>query len=307
MKRVTDKLDPVNMVKILIVGRSGVGKTYALGGLRGLWYFTHEADGVPVIRAQNPQAVIFVMEDTLDDYGELKGLLTAKHGKCAGVGCEGCRYTGVQAAADGCMAVGYDSLSTAQQICLDRASSVNNKRRKVPLPDGAFDELDYNLSYHYLARLLSMFRSIPLPVVMLAHAMDPEPEVQVPGGPQVRYVRWYVPGKKFDPIIPRYFTAIGGLHHKIGPPEERVVVFDPTVVWGGRMFRVKSMAGLGKTEPPNPQLWLDNISRRFRGEDRLRAPEHDVEVETSAPPAEPEVESEVVVRSAEVLQKFIPE
>lgn len=268
MQRLPANLDPVELVKILVVGRSGVGKTHLISLLgEGLWYFTHEPDGVPVVRAQNPRARIFLLEDARDDYAKMRGLLYADHAGCGGSGCEACRYTGRQAAADGCRAVAYDSLSEAQRICLEHARLVNNKRRKNPLPEGAFDELDYNLSYQYLTRLLSMLRSVPIPLFVLAHAQEPEPKIDLPTGGTARYVRWHIPGRGFDSRIPRYFTAIGGLHHRIGPPEERAVVFDPTVLWGDRMFRVKQMAGLRPIEGVDPLLWLENIGRALRGED----------------------------------------
>ncbi len=268
MKIISSKLDPVNMVKILLVGRSGVGKTYSLGRLKGLWYFTHEPDGVPVIRATNPDARIFQLEAGLKDYGAMKDMLFKVHAACSGGGCDGCRHTGKQCAADGCYAVGFDSLSEAQRLCLRHANVVNNKRRKSKLADGAFDELDYNLSYTYLHRLLEVIRSVPVPAFVLAHSQFPEPQVQTPTGEVVKYVRCHIPGKKFNALIPRYFTAIGCMRHKLGPPEKRAVVFDPKVVWDDYMFSAKSMDGLSSIEDADPQLWIDKISDMFAGKPR---------------------------------------
>lgn len=272
MKQIPSNIDPVELVNLLLVGPSGVGKTHAVSQLDGLWYFTHEADGVPVVRAENKDARIYLLEDRLEDYAFLKDLLQKEHDACSGDGCQACRFTGAQCAADGCRAVAYDGLSEAQRICLNHASEVNARRRKKnadgtpKMPDGAFDELDYNLSYHYLARLLGRFRDVRVPTFVLAHSQDPAPHVPLPGGGTAQYVRWHIPGAKFDSKIPRYFTAIGGMHHRIGT-DERAVIFDPTVLWGDRLFRVKPMAGLRGVEQPNPQLWLTNIAAAIKGKD----------------------------------------
>lgn len=288
MHRLPDQIDPAELINLLIVGRSGVGKTHALAALDGLWVFTHEADAVPVIRAQNKNARIYLLEDNIESFAKVKELLLGKHQGCSGGGCAACRHTGLQAAADGCRVVLYESLSEAQRICLQHAWEVNNKRRKLKLPEGAFDELDYNLSYTYLTRLLTVFRSVPLPTIQVAHAQDPEPAVSLPSGEQAKYVRWAIPGKKFDAKIPRYFTAIGAVHHRLGPPEERAVVFDPTVLWAGRMFRVKSMAGLRGIEGTDARVWLRNIRAALAGgEIEGEVPKIEAK-RMDAPPEEPE-------------------
>ena len=173
-----------NLVKVLIYGQSGVGKTMAAAkawhDLSRVLIALSESQGARNARIANPEATAVSIR-SLPEFWELHRALMKPCPKCArevvvhgkplkqrGSGCEHCRGTGVAGRAQFDLVV-IDGITDLQRL-IKIAVETDPKRPEgdKKLRSGALAQDDWGVVAHYMTQVFMAIRDMPYHVVCTA-------------------------------------------------------------------------------------------------------------------------------------------
>lgn len=237
-KRVGDVGSQSLHVKALIYGDSGVGKTWTASTAPRPVYLLTEPNGLPTIRASNPDAVVVQADEGHGGMETVRAFLrAAKDGTLA-------RETGAET-------VVLDSLNELQRMVRDEIVATKRGSHQ----EGVFTLQDWGTLTDKMRAMVRAFRDLPFHLVGITHA-DAQTEE---GGP--RHILPMFMGRSLPNEIAGYFSVVGYQYRKQSKGEDGEVVTSRHVLLQGPPTVVsKGLPGLDPVEVPNVTQWIEKIS-----------------------------------------------
>lgn len=227
------------LLKLLLYGDSGAGKSWAAGTAPDPIYLLTEPNGLPTIKASNPRAVVVQADDTHGGMNTVRAFLrAAKDGELA-------RETG-------CKTVVLDSLNELQRMLRDEIMAT----KKGTPQEGQFSLQDWGVLTDKMRTLVRAFRDLPFHVVAITHASSETDEAT-----QSRYVGPMFQGKALPNEIAGYFSAVGFMYRERKTNEDKTVTVERRVLLQGPpTVLCKGLPGLDAVETPNLTSWLAKMA-----------------------------------------------
>lgn len=252
------QLAPSPVVKLLVHGKSGAGKTYLLARAGStdpaaksgrVAILLTEANGLPSIVAANPAAIVIRAYDPAA-YGK-------KYPDEVVVEFVSDAMTGALAAA-GVDVIGIDSFTDLQRIWKDRIVREKGQDPAKYL----LTQQDWGVWHDKFLRLVRAFRDLPVSVIGTALTKE---DADADGNVTLYPL---FDGKAIGPNFMQYFSAAGYAFKRSsrvadtpGGPE-REVVEHKVLFQGATRFSVKPVAGLRDVEDPEPRAWINACAAR---------------------------------------------
>ncbi len=238
-RKVADVEGDALHMKVLIYGDSGVGKTWTASTAPNPVYLLTEPNGLPTIRASNPNAIVVQADEGNGGMDTVRAFLrAAKDGSLA-------RETGAKT-------VVLDSLNELQRMIRDEIMA--SKRGNHG--DAVFTLQDWGVLTDKMRAMVRAFRDLPFHVVGITHA-DAQVEE---GGP--RHLLPMFMGRSLPNEIAGYFSVVGYQYRKQSKGEDGEVVTTRHVLLQGPPTVVsKGLPGLDPVESPNITVWLDKVTK----------------------------------------------
>lgn len=226
-------------LKLLLYGNSGAGKTWCASTAPKPCYLLTEPNGLPTIRAANPDAVVIQADEA---HG---GMNTVREFMRAAMGGELLEQTG-------CETIVVDSLNELQRMLRDEIMST---KRGTP-QQGIFTLQDWGTLTDKMRGLVRAFRDLPFHIVGITHASAETDEAT-----QTRYIQPMFQGKSLPNEIAGYFSAVGYMYreHVTGEGNETHVAHR-VLLEGPASVLSKVLPGLSAVENPDIKGWLARVA-----------------------------------------------
>lgn len=247
------------LLKLLLYGDSGAGKTWTASTAPRPIYLLTEPNGLPTIRSANPDAIVVQADEANGGLDKVREFLQAAR-------------SGDLKSATGCETVVVDSLNELQRMLRDEI--LRGKRGR---PDqGTFGIQDWGMLTDKMRRLVRSFRDLPFHVVGITHASVTEHEAT-----GQRYVRPMFQGKSLPNEIAGYFSAVGLMYReRITDADGDLVVHHRVMLEGPASVVSKVLPGLDSVEIPDITDWLRRMSEASADQ---RQPRRAVSADPTAP------------------------
>ena len=227
-------------LKVLIYGDSGVGKTWTASTAPRPVYLLTEPNGLPTIRASNPDAVVIQADEGHGGMETVRAFLrAAKDGTLA-------RETGGET-------VVLDSLNELQRMIRDEIMG-----RKSGHADAVFTLQDWGVLTDKMRAMVRAFRDLPFHVVGITHA-DAQQEDSGP-----RHLLPMFMGRSLPNEIAGYFSVVGYQYRKQSKTEDGVQTTRHVMLQGPPTVVSKGLPGLDPVEVPNITEWLNKITHDWK-------------------------------------------
>lgn len=227
------------LLKLLLYGDSGVGKTWTACTAPAPCFLLAEPNGLNTIRAANPDAVVVQCDEAHGGMNTVRNFVrAAKDGELA--------------AATGCKTVVIDSLNELQRMLRDEilASKVGTQGA------GQFTLQDWGVLTDRMRGMVRAFRDLPFNVIGITHAEAADSDV---GG--ARFIKPMFQGKALPNEIAGYFSAVGMQYREPGKNDAGDAVTHRRILLEGPPSVVsKGLPGLEPIEGVNLQVWLEKIN-----------------------------------------------
>jgi len=221
-------------VKALLYGDSGAGKTHAASTAPRPCYLLTEANGLPTIKAANPDAVVVQAHDMDVVRAFFKAALD-----------------GSLARETGCETIVLDSLTELQRMLRDEIIA----SRKGQPGGEAFSLQDWGTLTDRMRKLVRTVRDLPFHVVCIALSASDNDE-----GTGQRYTQPSFDGKKLPNEIAGYFSLVGYVYRERAKGEDGTVTVQHRVLLQGPpTLLTKALPGLDPVEPPDICAWLAKL------------------------------------------------
>lgn len=235
-------------VKLLVQGRSGSGKTTIGAKMPKPLIILTEANGLPSIRAANPEAIVIRVYD-FKSYKKSNSYEVLA--EAMGLAASGA-FTGVES-------IVCDSATEIQRIIREQ---ILREKGVLDEPGYLFTQQDWGLLTERMRRFARMFRDLPYHVMMITLSAEDRDE-----DGSVSQVAPQFEGKKLPGEILQFFSA-GGLAYKRmvkveGQPDD--VAFE-VLFQGASKYLVKPCAPLRNVEHADPSDWIERISAHKPGD-----------------------------------------
>jgi hypothetical protein len=222
-------------VKALLYGDSGAGKTHTASTAPRPCYLLTEANGLPTIRAANPDAVVV----QANDMDTVRAFFKAA-------------MDGTLAKETGCQTIVLDSLTELQRMLRDEIVA----SRKGQVGGEAFSLQDWGTLTDRMRKLVRTVRDLPFHVVCIALAASETDEAS-----GQRYTQPAFDGRKLPNEIAGYFSLVGYVYRERSKAEDGTVsVQHRVLLQGPPTLLTKGLPGLDPVEPPNVTAWLAKLS-----------------------------------------------
>ena len=239
-KKVSQMGESGVLLKALLYADSGVGKTATASKAPKPVFLLTEPNGLPTIRAFNPNAVVIQADEGNGGMDTVRAFLrAAKDGTLK-------RETGAET-------VVLDSMNELQRMLRDEIM----RRKKKPVNgEEQFTLADWGVLTDKMRGMVRAFRDLPFHVIGITHA-----DVQVQeGGP--RHILPMFMGRSLPNEIAGYFSLVGYMYRKQEQDEKGGVVTSRHVLLQGPPTVVcKGLPGLEAVEEPNPTVWLEKLNK----------------------------------------------
>jgi hypothetical protein len=222
-------------VKALLYGDSGAGKTHAASTAPRPCYLLTEANGLPTIKAANPDAVVVQASDMDTVRAFFKAALD-----------------GSLAKETGCQTIVLDSLTELQRMLRDEIIA----SRKGQPGGEAFSLQDWGTLTDRMRKLVRTVRDLPFHVVCIALAASDNDE-----GTGQRFTQPAFDGKKLPNEIAGYFSLVGYVYRdRVKADDGTVSVQHRVLLQGPPTLLTKGLPGLDAVEAPNLSAWLAKLN-----------------------------------------------
>jgi hypothetical protein len=222
-------------VKALLYGDSGAGKTHTASTAPRPCYLLTEANGLPTIRAANPDAVVV----QANDMDTVRAFFKAA-------------MDGTLAKETGCQTIVLDSLTELQRMLRDEIVA----SRKGQVGGEAFSLQDWGTLTDRMRKLVRTVRDLPFHVVCIALAASENDEAT-----GQRYTQPSFDGRKLPNEIAGYFSLVGYVYRERSKAEDGTVsVAHRVLLQGPPSLLTKALPGLDPVEQPNVTAWLAKLN-----------------------------------------------
>lgn len=229
------------LIKILVFGDSGAGKTRLASTAPNVCYLLTEPNGMATIRVANPNAVVVQADDANGGLDTVREFLRAAR-------------SGELKRQTGCETIAIDSLLELQRMLRDEIM-----RSKRGGTQGArFTLQDWGILNDKMRSLVRAFRDLPFHVIGITHASAQTNE----SGDQ----RWVAPmfqGKALPAEIAGYFSCVGYVYRQVerGEDKTQMKVHQRVMFQGPETMMIKTLPGLEPIEEPDVKRWIANINK----------------------------------------------
>lgn len=224
-------------MKVLLYGDSGVGKTHTASTAPKPVYLLTEPNGLPTIRAANPDAVVIQADEGNGGMETVRAFLRAAK-------------DGTLARETGCQTVVLDSMNELQRMVRDE---ILNKKRTAH-GDGVFTLQDWGVLTDKMRAMVRAFRDLPFHLVGITHA-DVQQEEN-----GSRHILPMFMGRSLPNEIAGYFSVVGYQYRKQQKTDEGIEVTRHVLLHGPPTVVCKGLPGLDPVEVPDLSLWLEKAS-----------------------------------------------
>ena len=233
------KMDTV-MLKLLLYGDSGAGKTWCSSTAPNPCYLLTEPNGLPTIRAANPGAFVVQADEGNGGMDKVRAFIRAAK-------------DGTLAKETGCETVVLDSLNELQRMLRDE---IMDAKRGSP-QEGKFMLQDWGTLTDRMRGLVRAFRDLPFHIIGITHASADNDEAT-----QTRYIQPAFQGKSLPNEIAGYFSAVGFMYRDREKGEDgKVTTSHRVLLEGPPSVLCKGLPGLSAIEEPNLQNWLVKLEQ----------------------------------------------
>lgn len=228
------------LLKLLLYGDSGAGKTHCASTAPNPCYLLTEPNGLPTIRAANPDAVVVQADEANGGLDTVREFLKAAR-------------SGELRSATNCDTIVVDSLNELQRMLRDE---ILRSKRGTPA-DGIFAIQDWGVLTDRMRGLVRAFRDLPFHVVGITHANATDNEAT-----GERYVQPMFQGKSLPNEIAGYFSAVGLMYReRVADAEGQLVVHHRVLLEGPASVVSKVLPGLDSVEVPDISDWLKRMAQ----------------------------------------------
>lgn len=231
--RPASELEGHHKLKVLLQGRSGSGKTTTAARFGRPLYVPTELQGIPTVKAVNPDALIFHNADGRPGLRDARDLQQFR---------AMIRDPDLNKRVD---AVVLDSLTDCQRIIKDAYTKAQTSGRSTTDMDTWGSIIDLT------ARLAREVRD--LEVNVLITVLDEEDKDDA--GRLVHRPNLF--GRRLPNDLMQYFNAVGFAHTREMDSGE--IRFQTMFTAGGDKYLVKGLHGLDEVEPPEPLYWFSKV------------------------------------------------
>ena len=227
-------------LKLLLYGDSGTGKTWAASTAPNPCYLLTEPNGLPTIRAANPDAVVVQADEMHGGMDTVRAFLKAAK-------------DGTLARDTGCKTVVLDSMNELQRMIRDEIM-----RQKQGTPqEGTFTLQDWGTLTDKMRGLVRAFRDLPFHIVGITHASAESDEAT-----NTRYVQPSFQGKSLPNEVAGYFSLVGFVYRERTTDDDgKTQVFHRVLLQGPPSVLTKGLPGLRPVEEPDLTAWLQRMEQ----------------------------------------------
>jgi len=233
------------LIKLLLYGDSGAGKTWCASTAPKPCFLLTEPNGLPTIRASNPDAVVVQADEANGGMTTVRNFLRAA-------------ISGELAEQAGCQSIVIDSLNELQRMLRDEIMA---GKRGTPQA-GTFTLQDWGTLTDKMRGLVRAFRDLPFHVVGITHASAATDEAS-----GIRYVQPMFQGKSLPNEIAGYFSAVGFMYREHAALEgtDELQVQHRVLLEGPASVLSKVLPGLDAVEVPDIGSWLERMAAHEPG------------------------------------------
>ena len=236
------------MLRVLLHGDSGAGKTTAASTAPKPCFLLTEPNGLLSIRAANPDAIVIDVVSTANKQ-EVSPMQVVREFFVAAL--DG------TIAATGAKTIVIDSLTELQRMLRDEISAT---KRAGPNGEIRWTLEDWSTLTDRMRKLVRAIRDLPFHVVAICLS---DTEVDDSGA------RWVVPsfqGKKLPNEVAGYFNVVGYVFRRAESQEDGTSLLTHRVLLrGASNYLTKSLPALKSVEEPNLQSWVDRVTENGGG------------------------------------------
>lgn len=222
-------------VKALIYGDSGAGKTHCASTAPKPCFLLTETNGLPTIRAANPDAVVVLANDMETVRAFFKAAMD-----------------GTLAKETGCETIVLDSLTELQRMLRDEIVA----SRKGQVGGEAFSLQDWGTLTDRMRKMVRTVRDLPFHIVCIALAASETDETT-----GQRHTQPSFDGRKLPNEIAGYFSLVGFVYRDRAKGDDGTVTINHRVLLQGPpSLLTKALPGLDAVEQPNVSSWLRKLN-----------------------------------------------
>lgn len=222
-------------VKALIYGDSGSGKTHCASTAPKPCFLLTEANGLPTIRAANPDAVVVQANDMETVRAFFKAAMD-----------------GTLAKETGCETIVLDSLTELQRMLRDEIVA----SRKGTVGGEQFSLQDWGTLTDRMRKMVRTVRDLPFHIVCIALAASENDETT-----GQRYTQPSFDGRKLPNEIAGYFSLVGFVYRDRAKSDDGTITINHRVLLQGPpSLLTKALPGLDAIEQPNVSAWLRKLN-----------------------------------------------
>jgi hypothetical protein len=226
-------------LKVMLYGDSGAGKTWAASTSPSPCYLLTEPNGLPTIRAANPEAIVVQADEAHGGIDTVRAFLRAAK-------------DGTLAEQTGFKTVVLDSMNELQRMLHDE---IMGAHRGTP-QEGTFTLQDWGELTDKMRSLVRAFRDLPYHVVGITHAsVDKEERTSS------RHISPAFQGKALPNEIAGYFSAVGYMYRERKKDEDdNIFIQRRVLLTGPPTVLCKGLPGLDAVEEPDLTKWLKKMA-----------------------------------------------
>lgn len=243
------------MMRILLHGDSGSGKTTAASTAPKPCFLLTEPNGLLSIRAANPDAIVIDAVSTAAAKGVPPMQVVREFFVAAMDG---------TIAATGAKTVVIDSLTELQRMLRDE---INSTKRAGPNGEFRWTLEDWSILTDRMRKLVRTIRDLPFHVVCICLS---DTDVDETGA------RWIVPsfqGKKLPNEIAGYFNVVGYVFRRTETQEDgNSVLMHRVLLRGASNYLTKSLPALSSIEEPKLDSWVERVTQNGQPKANLEKP-----------------------------------
>jgi hypothetical protein len=242
------------LLKLLLYGDSGTGKTWCASTSPNPCFLLTEPNGLPTIRAANPGAVVIQADEAHGGMNTVREFLRAAK-------------DGSLKKETGCETVVLDSLNELQRMIRDEIMAT----KKGTAQEAVFSLQDWGTLTDRMRGLVRAFRDLPFHIVGITHA-----DAQQDEAAGTRHVLPMFMGRSLPNEIAGYFSAVGLMYRDRSKADDGGVLTHHRVLLKGPPSVVcKGLPGLEPIEEPDLRGWLARMAafNGVNGVDSREAPD----------------------------------
>lgn len=245
-KKVSDMPKESILLKLLLYGNSGEGKTWTATTMPGVIVLLTEPNGLPTIRASNPDAIVIQADEQNGGLNTIRSFVRAAR-------------EGIVAKEMGGQTIVLDSMNELQRMVRDEIMEEKiaeaNRQGKDP-SKVMFTIGDWGTLNDRMRKMVRVFRDLPFHIVGITHA-----DITVDEITGERHIQPQFQGRALPNEIAGYFSAVAlQYRERVTDDDGKTVVKRKCLLTGPSSVITKGLPGLDAIESTNLSDWLRKMA-----------------------------------------------